>query len=299
MLKQLALGSTLLLAVLPQAAIAAPPGSGCDLHLVATPSRWVVNDVDVFATEPAQASFDLQLVNDGAEACRVRLGVNLQGAPFGLTTRNGKHVAYALSDATSGNDLTPRSGRSAMNSRRTVVVAPNSETLVRFDAVVAPEFDGDGSYSQQLLVQASDNVTGATVAEKVVTLSAEVASSATIALSGNFTRLGGMADVDLGEITQGDIKVPVIMHIKSTRAYQIRFMSENGGKLMLAGTGWSIPYRLTVDDVSISPANGLYSSPLGNNRRVDNMKLGFAITGGANVAAGRYSDIVTLEIALN
>ena len=131
-----------------------------------------------------------------------------------------------------------------------------------------------------------------------MSLVAQVASSATLALSGDFTRVGGIADVDLGDLQSDTSKVPLTLHVRSTRAYTVRSSSENAGKLVLAGTGWSIPYKLTFDGTEVDPAGGTYLSSAASHSRADNLKLRFVIGGNTNVEAGRYSDVVTLEVAL-
>ena len=299
MLRRMGTGAALLLAALSGRAQAALE-NGCALSIDTLQPQWQIPGADVFAIDAAQGDFDLQLVNSGAAPCQVRLGIDLQGAPFGLALPSGSsRVAYAVTDSSSGADLTPRNGKSPLTGNRTVVVPPNSQTLTRFDILVAPQFRTDGLYAQTLFIQATDPTSNEVLAERPVTLVAQAVSSATMALSGNFTRVGGMADVDLGELHQGAVQVPLVMHIKSSRAYSIRSSSENGGKLVLLGTSWSIPYELTMDGQTVHPSGGTYFSTPGNTRRVDNMKLGFFITGNTDVAAGRYSDIVTLEIAVN
>ena len=302
MLKQILIGATGFAACCGQAADAAPTtasGSGCNLQMVANPPQWRVKGVDVFAVDPTFASFDLDLINNGNGACTGRLALDTQGAPFGLTANGGRTIPYSVIDHTTGTDLTPRNGHSLFIAGRTLDIPPGGETVVRFDVLLPAQFQTDGTYSQQLLVQLADASSGDVVAQHPVMLAADVPSSATIALSGDFRRVGGAADVDLGELSQGLVKVPLIVHVKSTRAYQITSTSENGGKLVLAGTNWSIPYKLSFDGSSIDPQGGAYRSSPGDNRRVDNLQLGFQIVGSTDVEAGRYSDIVTLDVALN
>lgn len=287
-----------LAALAPQAVAAAPKDAECSLRIDVGNTQWRIDNVDVFSDLPAQGSFDVQLINEGGAPCQVKLGVDLQGVPYGLASVRGSRVPYNLSDAGSGNDVTPRNGRTSLGARRTIVIPAHGEALSRFDVSVSPQFETDGQFSQVLFIQASEPGSNALLAERAVTLQAQASPSATIALSGNFTRLGGMADIDLGELTQGLSIDPVVMHIKSTRAYRLRSSSENGGKLSLAGTGWAIPYDLTIDGMAINPATGSYTSSPGNTRRVDNLKLGVIVTGSTDVAAGRYSDIVTLEISV-
>ena len=158
-------------------------------------------------------------------------------------------------------------------------------------------FDTDGTFRQQLRIEAEGNGDSSS-ARRTVTLAVDVDSSASMALSGQFTRNGSAADIDLGEISANMVRTPVMLHVRSTRAYRIDSSSQNGGKLKLAGTAWEIPYRMTIGDRTLNSDGGAYVSTAGANRRVDNLALGFAITGGINVEAGRYSDIVTLSISL-
>lgn len=299
MLKRLLFGMTACAALYSPAAHAAAADNGCKLQIIANPSQWRVSGVDLFASEPTFASFDLQLINGGTADCTGRLALDTQGAPFGLSANGGRRVFYSIIDHATGADLTPRNGRSSLQSGRVLVIPAGGETLARFDVLIPATFPTDGTYSQQLFVELSNPSDGTIVAQQPVTLAANVPSSATIALSGDFTRVGGAADVDLGELSQGSIKVPLIVHIKSTRAYEITSTSQNAGKLVLAGTGWSIPYRLSFDGNSVDPAGGTFLSSSGDNPRVDNLQLGFIIVGSTDVEAGQYSDVVTLDIALN
>lgn len=299
MLRRFLFGMTAWLACVPQAAHAAVDNSGCKLQVISNPSQWRISDIDVFASEPSFASFDLQLVNNGTGPCSGRLALDTHGAPFGVSSNGGRRIAYNIIDHATGTDLTPRSGRSPLNSGTVLSIPAGGQVLARFDVLVQNAFPTDGTYSQQLFVEMADPSNGSVVAERPITLAASVASSATIALSGDFTRVGGAADVDLGELSQGLVKVPLIVHVKSTRAYQITSSSENSGKLVLAGTGWSIPYKLSFDGTTVDPAGGSYRSTPGDNPRVDNFQLGFVIDGSTDVEAGRYSDVVTLDIALN
>lgn len=299
MLKRFLFGLTAWTAFYSSVAHAAVADNGCKLQIIANPSQWKVSGVDLFASEPTFASFDLQLINGGTADCTGRIALDTQGTPFGLSANGGRRVFYSIIDHTTGADLTPRNGRSSLQSGRVLVIPAGGEALARFDVLIPAAFPTDGTYSQQLFVELSNPNDGTMVAQQPVTLAASVPSSATIALSGDFTRVGGAADVDLGELSQGSVKVPLIVHVKSTRAYQITSTSQNGGKLVLSGTGWSIPYELSFDGNTVNPAGGTLSSTPGNNPRVDNLQLGFVIVGSTDVEAGLYSDVVTLDIALN
>lgn len=279
-------------------ALADDDDSKCKLRLDAVPSQWKISDVDLFESETAFGSFDLNLENEGSAPCSVRLTLDTLGSPFGLTGGgSGRRVGYSIYDHESGADLSPKNGRSQRQNRGVIVVPPRSQRIARFDVAVPNNFDTDGTFRQQLRIEAEGNGNSSS-AQRTLTLAVDVNSSASMALSGQFTRNGSAADVDLGEISANMVRTPVMLHVRSTRAYRIDSSSQNGGKLKLAGTAWEIPYRMTIGDRTLNSDGGAYVSTAGANRRVDNLALGFAITGGINVEAGRYSDIVTLSISL-
>ena len=298
MLRHIALGMFCLLALNPASALAAADDAGCKLRIEALPAEWRVPNVDVFDTDPTLATFQVQLVNEGADTCKVRLSIDTLGQAFGVSRGNGKRVAYSIVERSTGVDLSPRSGKSVLRSRAFVTIAPHSEQVAQFDVALAADFDTDGSYSQLINLNALGDSDADVVAFRPITLVATAASSATMALSGDFTRIGGIADVDLGDLNDRNHQPSLILHVRSTRAYQIRSSSQNGGKLVLDGTAWSIGYKMSIDGTTIDPNGGIYNSNSGQHSRADNLRVGFAITGGTDVAAGRYSDVVTLEIAV-
>ena len=298
MLRHIALGMICLLALSPATAMAASDDAGCKLRIESLPAEWRVPNVDVFGTDPTLATFQVQLVNDGAETCKVRLSLDTLGQAFGVSRGNEKRVAYSIVERSSGVDLSPRAGKSVLRSRAFVTIAPHSEQVAQFDVALAANFDTDGTYSQVINLNALGNGDADVIAFRPVTLVATAASSATLALSGDFTRVGGVADVDLGDLSDRNHQPTLILHVRSTRAYQIRSSSQNSGKLVLDGTAWSIGYKMSIDGTTIDPNGGTYSSSSGDRSRVDNLHVGFATNGATDVAAGRYSDIVTLEISV-
>ncbi len=298
MLRIFALGVIGLLALNPTSAMASNSDAGCKLRIEALPSEWRVPNIDAFSTDPTLATFQVQLINDGADKCKTRLSLDTLGAAFGVSTGGGKRVPYSVIERASGVDLSPRAGKSILRSRALVTVEPHSEQIAQFDVALAPGFETDGAYSQVINVSALDDGNAEVLAFRPVTLVATVASSATMALSGDFTRVGGIADVDLGNLEDRNHEPPLILLVRSTRAYQITSSSHNSGKLVLSGTNWSIGYKLSIDGVSLDANGGRYRSTSGERSRADNLRLGFTVTGETDVEAGRYSDIVTLEIGV-
>ena len=298
MLRIFAFGVIGLLALNPTSAMASNSDAGCKLRIEALPSEWRVPNIDAFSTDPTLATFQVQLINDGADRCKIRLALDTLGAAFGVSTDGGKRVPYSVIERTSGADLSPRAGKSILRSRALVTVEPHSEQIAQFDVALQPGFETDGSYSQVINVSALGDGDADVVAFRPVTLVATVASSATMALSGDFTRVGGIADVDLGNLEDRKHEPPLILHVRSTRAYQITSSSQNSGKLVLSGTNWSIGYKLSINGVPLDANGGTYRSTSGERSRSDNLRLGFMVTGETDLEAGRYSDIVTLEIGV-
>src|SRR5690606_26639729 len=112
-------------------------------------------------------------------------------------------VLYAVLDQRNGQDITPRSGESPNISRGRpeVQLTSGERALERFSFVVMPQ-DGlsQGMYAQTVHfgVKARN---GEVLAEMPISLALEVAASAVMGLKGEFHRSGGVATIELGELT--------------------------------------------------------------------------------------------------
>lgn len=284
-------------------ASAAPPNSGpepgCQLRLEASPSQWIVRNYNPFGSTPAAGDFDALFVNDGDGVCTFALATDTAAAPYGLTRSGaGARVAYTLYDVLSGDDLTPATGRSRMSAtRRQWTVAAHGQQVVKLRFEATEPFSGDGLYQQQLLIEA-EAPNGGILAERSVPLGVEIEPQATIAMSGAFRRVNGRADVDLGVLEPGYAKIPLELHIRSTRAYVITSESMNDGRLEIPGTAWAIPYSLVFAGRPVSPNGGTYNGTPNGASSVDHLDLGFDIGETSDKAGGEYADVVTLTIAV-
>lgn len=300
MLQRLALIIAAILALTATPALAAAVNTGCSLEMESSSSQWRIDDIDLYSQQTRSATFQLQLINTGSGQCSIHLDIATDGAPFGLIGQGSARVPYQLIDHDSGKDLTPNKGSLSVNYPGIIKIEAQSSVTLNFDFVVFPQFTGDGTYTQPLRLSADSAGNNSVHAERIQTLVATIASSATMSLSGSFTRTGGNADVDLGVLSgPGAVPLPLFLKVRSTRAYRISATSQNQGKLVLDGTAWSIAYRLTINGVEVNPAGGQYLSTAGPYRRLDTLPLGFNIVGSTDVAAGRYTDLVTLAIAVN
>lgn len=301
MSRRLILGlAGMLCAMSANPAMATAVNNGCVIEMESSSSQWRIDDIDLFSQQTRIATFQVQLINTGTAVCFIHLGFDTAGSPFGLLGTDAKRVPYQIIDHDSGKDVTPNKGNLSSNYPGVIKIEPQGTVTLNFDFVVFPQLESDGVYTQPLRVSVDGNGNNDVHVTRIQTLVATAASSATMSLSGSFTRTGGIADVDLGVLSgQGPVALPLFLKVRSTRAYRIRASSQNQGKLVLDGTSWSIPYRLTVNGTEMSPVGGQYLSTVGAYRRLDTVPLGFNIVGSTDVAAGRYADLITLEISLN
>jgi len=288
-------------------AAAAPPDintlssvDGCKLRIDAGPTNWLIQGFDIFDTTPAQATFDITYTNNGTGNCAFVSNFNLAGQPFGLVGPGGDRAAYVLYDAFSHFDATPLTGETRTSViRRRVTLAPGQQQVVSIQfAVVRSDLQHDGEYSQTAVIEA-DRSDGAELAGKQIVLGIQVTPSARLGLAGAFRMHGGQPIVDLGDLREGPVNLPLALRVESTRRYNVSFQSQEGGHLRLQGTDWTIPYDVTLDGtlVGLAGGSGKYSSSGPQRLRFDSLALGFVIGDTRTRRAGIYSDVLSITVA--
>jgi len=299
--------AALSLLVLTGSAWAAPPGistlsgvDGCKLRIDPGPTNWLIQGFDIFDTTPAEATFDITYTNNGTANCAFVTNFNLAGEPFGLTGPQSDRATYALYDAFSHFDATPLTGETRVSViRRQVTLAPGQQQIVviRF-TVVRSDLQHDGEYAQPAVIEA-DRTDGAELAGKQIVLGIQVAPSARLGLAGAFTMRGGQPVIDLGDLKEGPVNLPLDLKVDSTRRYDVSFVSQEGGRLRLQGTDWTIPYDVTLDGILVSLAGGTgkYVSSGPQQLQHDSLPLGFVIGDTRTRRAGTYSDILAITVA--
>jgi hypothetical protein len=282
---------------------AAPPtDNNCKVRVEAGPANWVIEGYDPFGTDPAQAVYDVTFVNNGHSMCRFQPKFATDGSVLGLVEGGGtQRVPYTLLDLTNGVNMTPIAGRTPDQANSPVIeIAPDQQQLVRYELNVdVNSVPGDGRFTQRLFIVADEGGQRDITAKPIV-VGVHIRPTALLGLSGAFRRSNGQADVDLGELRTGVVALPLQLHVRSTRAYELQFQSRNGGKLLLADNGqWAIPYSLIVDDTKADIVSGSAFSPsLTNSLKLDNLPIAFDIGSIENMRAGTYSDLITVSVSV-
>lgn len=296
--------SALLLAAAAATAtlMTAAPGqaqtSGCRLVVEAGADQWMMR-YEPFDQDVALQEFDIAVVNQGDAPCAAISRVDLRGEQFGLVNDTGaQRMPYALVDERGGGDVTPRSGRSARRiGVRPLNLAPGERGLMRFSfTTAAADMLSAGLYSQNAFITL-ETPDGQPLAEKPVTLSLQVPSAAVMGLKGEFRRNGGMATIDLGELTQGVRQLRTTLYVLSTAGYSVSVASQNRGRLRQGASEWYVPYGLALGDRDMDLSRGGRVDVVSRRARLDDYPLTISVGATVGKRAGDYSDILTFTVA--
>jgi opacity protein-like surface antigen len=283
-----------------QSPVPASAAAGCRLRIDTGVSNWIIRGYDPFASGTPTGTFDLLFVNEGQAPCTFFPTFILDQEVFGLQTNGGQLAPYRLIDLFADADVTPAAGRSLHRStQRSVVVAPGSQQIVRYQLIVGEEaVTGDGLYSQHVEVEAQ-GTDGTPIGERQLVLGIDVLPSASLGLSGAFQLNHGQALVDLGELREGIAEVPLQLRVESTRRYTLTVDSRNDGHLRLENGDWSIPYQLLVNGqvMELGSGRGLYRDTAPSGPRRDSLPLAFRIGDISDRRAGTYGDVLSISIA--
>lgn len=292
--------SALAVAVMTTALVAGPAAaqSGCRLVIESGADFWAMS-YDPFRQDAAVKDFDIAVLNQGDAACSAVTRVELRAEEFGLThSVTTQRIAYALVDERAGADVTPRAGQSARRlSARPLTLAPGERGLMRFSFQVAPsETPAAGVYSQNayIVLESQD---GQVLARRPLSLNMEVPSAAVMGLKGEFRRTGGVATLDLGELSEGSRSLRTTLYVLSTAGYSVSVSSANRGKLRQGSAEWYIPYDLALGDRDMQLAQGGRLDVVSRRARLDDYPLTIRIGSVVGSRAGEYKDTLTFTIA--
>lgn len=285
-------------ALLPGLASAQAPAA-CQLRVDSASINWTIQSYDPLDNGVPTALFDLTFRNEGGADCTFVPVLSLSGESFGLSKGGGEHIPYTVLDRFSNYDMTPLSGQTTLSvTRRSVVLGPTQQQTVQFQLSIDPDqLRADGLFTQHAVLQAMQ-ADGLILAGQPLVLGIDLLPSARLGLSGAFTISGGRPVVDLGELAEGPVQLPLRLRVQSTRRYRLSFESLHGGNLQLAESDWRIPYSVTLgsQSVSLSGGSGQYLDEGAASYHEDSLALGFVVGDTSARRAGVYSDILTVTV---
>ena len=203
-----------------------------------------------------------------------------------------------LVDERGSIDVTPRTGESARRpGGRSFNLRPGEREILRFSFAVDPQsLLGAGLYSQNVFIGVT-HPNGAPQTQKPVTLGVQVASTALMGLKGEFTRRGGLATIDLGDLTQGGRTLNTSLYVLSTGGYRVSVTSANAGRLRQGASDWFVSYGLALGDRAMNLAQGDQLEVVSRRPRLDDYPLSINIGSTAGRRAGDYSDVLTFTVS--
>ncbi|GAB5486201.1 MAG: hypothetical protein Pars93KO_26350 [Parasphingorhabdus sp.] len=273
---------------------------GCVLSVDTASSspEWIIRGHDPFSSNEPVARFEVIFRNEGTQDCSFRPQFVLDGETFGLSNGNARTLAYSLTETSTNVNLTPISGRSVRRvQRRPIIVEPRGQKLVSFLLTVPdPRISGDGLYFQNVNLEAEGS-DGTLLGGQRLVLGLDVLPSALMSLSGAFRRNDGQANIDLGPLKDGRVAIPLNLHVRSTRGYQVTFDSKNQGRLRLGSTEWTVNYDLLVGGKILQLSSAQTYSAARPKSAFDSLPMEFQISGASNKRAGVYSDTLTIAVA--
>lgn len=270
----------------------------CQLAFDSGSDQWIIQ-FDPFADSEAARQFDLAVVNRGSGPCTGEVAVDTAGDPFGLTqSGDAQRVPYVLIDERGSVDVTPRAGESARRpGGRPFNLGPGERQILRFSFAVDSDAPlGAGLYAQNVFV-GLNHPNGAPLVQKPVTLGVRVASTALMGLKGEFTRRGGLATIDLGDLTQGGRTLNTSLYVLSTGGYRVSVTSANAGRLRQGASDWFVSYGLALGDRAMNLSQGDQLEVVSRRPRLDDYPLSINVGSTAGRRAGDYSDVLTFTVS--
>lgn len=270
----------------------------CELVIESSGDQWIISH-DPLTSSHAVRQFDLAVVNRGDGPCTGVASVNLRGEPFGLAKEGETNrLPYSLISEDGPVDLTPRTGQNLKRPEsRPFNIGAGERQILRFTfSVSVAENLSAGLYSQTVYLGIA-HPNGLPWAERAFTLGLRVASTALIGLKGEFTRSGGVANINLGPLAEGERPLNTTLYVLSTSGYSVSVSSANNGRLRQGQTEWYIPYSLGVGDRHVDLSRPSQLDVVSVRPRSDDYPLSVTISSTAGRRAGDYSDIITFTVA--
>lgn len=268
---------------------------GCEAEITAD-SAWLIQH-DPHGSALNTFPFELKIFNRGSGDCNGRIRVTSTSTqPYLVSAENGQRVRYSLRDERITRDVTPPESP-ANPIAATLRVREGQLVANPYTVDVYPDQPlGAGRYIQYLTFEYISPNAQRVLATRTLPVIYEVRASALIGLKGEYTRVGGMRTINLGDLEDRDYSPRTVLTVDATRGYILSVSSQNLGQLRHEDPVWSIPYRLKLGGVSVDLSRRFELPRLSNKAVNDEYPLSFSVEGTANKRAGRYSDVLHFTV---
>jgi len=254
---------------------------------------------DPFSPADLVDAHRIGIANTGAAACSYGLVFRARSPRPVL----GGTLSYTIVGASGTELLTSLAGTLAPAARLAGPLAPSANASLEIQLVIprgqhaAPGLYRDGVDLELYALDASGRPSGQPLDTAPLALAAGVARI----MSVNIRGAGLGTTVDFGVLGQGQQRT-VTIEARSNDSYQLDVTSDHGGQLVLTqplpSRQWAVPYAATLSGqrLDLSGRASLPALPATRPESDAGHPLTVTIGDVANKHAGRYQDVITVEI---
>ena len=241
--------------------------------------------------------FELKIANRGNIDCNGRIRVSTSNNLARLENpETGQVIAYEMEDARTGFEVTPPEFAERPIAA-TLRVRPNQLAVNGYVVSVQPQGNpGAGQFIQYVTFDYVTPNSKEVLASRTLPIIYEVRASTRIGLKGEYSRVGGIRTIDLGDLEDRDYSPRTVVTVDSTRGYLLSVTSENLGRLVHEDPVWSIPYALRLGSVEVDLTRRFQHTRISREAVNDEYPLSFSVRDTGNKRAGRYSDILHFTV---
>jgi hypothetical protein len=254
---------------------------------------------DPFNPADLADDFSLSISNTGAAPCGYALLFRSRAVHPVL----GGTLTYDLTSQTGGSLLTNAPATLAPMAPLGAPLAPGGTGAIAFQLVIPRgQFAAPDTYRDTLDLELyALDANGRAASSALQTATLAIAYTVPRVLSVNIKGGETATTLAFGALASGQQRT-VAIEARSNQTYQLDVSSDNHGALALTpklpGETWSVPYSVTFagQPLNLAGAAGLYSLPATRPESDASYSLTVTIGDVAQKRAGRYKDVITVEI---
>lgn len=243
--------------------------------------------------------FELNLTNRGNIDCNGRIRIRTDDNTARLkNSATNQYIPYQLEDARTGFDVTPPQLQSDPLAATLRVAPNNGNTVNPYVVRVSPQGNpGAGEFVQQVTFDYITPNSKEVLASRTIPIIYEVRASARIGLKGEYSRVGGVRTINLGELEDRTYSPRTVVTVDATSSYLLEVRSENHGRLVHEEPAWNIPYRLRLGTVEVDLSGPYQIHRVSAEAVNDEYPLQFSVQDTSHKRAGRYSDVLHFTVS--